>query len=216
MKKVLLSITALGLILFCAVIVATSDNTQVAEKALASTVRLNMKHGGYGSGFLVAPGRVATNLHVIIRQAKIGENIEGTARLVGQTDSMEIKGYTAVNVKQDLIILDVPGLHAPYLRLGDSGAVKIGQTVYAVGNPKKFEGTFSEGNISGIRDGANGKLLQFTAPVSPGSSGGPVLNDAGKVIGVTVSEGPGENLNWAIPANDLDELLEKQLSSPEH
>ncbi len=113
-------------------------------------------------------------------------------------------------------VLDVPGLDAPYLRLGDSGAVKIGQTVYAVGNPKKFEGTFSEGNISGIRDGANGKLLQFTAPVSPGSSGGAVLNDAGKVIGVTVSEGPGENLNWAIPANDLDELLEKQLSSPEH
>ncbi len=43
-----------------------------------------------------------------------------------------------------------------------------------------------------------------------------MLNDAGKVIGVTVSEGPGENLSWAIPANDLDELLEKQLSSPEH
>lgn len=216
MKKLLLSITVLGLILFCGLIVATSENTQIAEEARASTVKLDISHGGYGSGFLVAPGRVATNLHVIIQEAKTGGDITGTAKLVGKTDSVDIRGYTAVNVKQDLIILDIPGLKAPSLRLGDSNDVKIGQAVYVVGTPWRFEGSFSEGNISGIREDINGKLFQMTAPVSPGSSGGPVLNKDGEVIGITVSVGPAPDLNWAIPVNDLKILLEKQFSSPNH
>ena len=216
MKKVILSIAVLGLILFCAYVATSENTTQVAEKALASTVRLDMNHGGYGSGFLVAPNRVATNFHVIIQGAKTGGDITGTAKLVGKTDSVDIRGYTAVNVKQDLIILDIPGLKAPSLRLGDSNDVKIGQAVYVVGTPWRFEGSFSEGNISGIREDINGKLFQMTAPVSRGSSGGPVLNKDGEVIGITVSEGPAPNLNWAIPVNDLKHLLEKQFSSPNH
>ena len=203
MKKLLLSITALGLILFCGLTVATAEKTRIAEDALASTVFLQMD-SGYGSGFLVAPGRVATNLHVIHNA------ITGTARLVNQTDSIKIEGYTAIDFEQDLIILDVPDLDAPPLPLGDSEDVKIGETVYAVGNPKEFEGTFSEGNISGIRKDANGELLQITAPISPGSSGGPVLNKNGKVIGVSVASGPGQNLNFAIPAKYLKTLIKKQ------
>ena len=223
MKKLFLSITALGLILFCGLILATSEktSTQIAEDALASTVKLDIKHRSgksKSSGFLVAPGRVATNLHSFIQQAKTGDAITGTAKLFGKTDPVDIGGYTAVNVKHDLIILDIPDLKAPSLRLGDSEDVKIGETVYAVGNPKGFEGTFSEGNISGIREDDNGKLLQFTAPISPEteSSGGPVLNKKGEVIGVSVTGGEGAelNVNWAIPVNDLKHLLEKQFRSP--
>lgn len=204
-------ILALGLILFSSVTVATAENTLLAQNALASTVKLKMDHGGYGSGFLVAPGRVATNLHVIHGA------ITGTAELVGQkTDRFKIKGFTAIADKHDLVILEVPGLVVPPnvspLSLGDSEDMNIGETVYAVGNPAGFDGTFSEGNISGIRKDANGTLLQMTAPISPGSSGGPVLNKHGDVIGVSVAAGPGQNLNFAIPSNYLKSLLKPEMN----
>ena len=206
MKKLFLSITAFGLILFCGLTMATAQNTLLAEKALASTIELNMDNDNYGSGFLVDSARVVTNLHVIHGA------ITGTANLVGQTKSHPIAGYTAIADEHDLVILDVPGLNADTLPLGNSDDVKIGETVYAVGNPRGFEGTFSEGNISGIRTDLNGKLLQMTAPVSPGSSGGPVLNKDGDVIGVSVGGGA-QNLNWAIPVNYLKPLMEEETTN---
>ena len=92
----------------------------------------------------------------------------------------------ATDEKHDLAILAVSGSSISTLSLGDSDSVSIGDVVYVVGNPEGFEGTFSDGVISGVR-GSNadsGKLLQMTAPISPGSSGGPVLNARGEVIGV--------------------------------
>ena len=82
--------------------------------------------------------------------------------------------------------LQVTAPGVPPLPLGDSDSVEIGATVYVVGNPKGYlEGTFSNGIISGVREGATNKQLQMTAPISPGSSGGPVLNGKGEVIGVS-------------------------------
>ena len=73
--------------------------------------------------------------------------------------------------------------HSPF---ADSEAVEIGDGVYVAGNPKGYlDGTFSDGILSGIRGSSADKLLQMTAPISPGSSGGPVLNNKGEVIGVS-------------------------------
>jgi hypothetical protein len=86
--------------------------------------------------------------------------------------------------------------------------VQVGDPVYAVGNPQGLEGTFSQGIISSIRDAGLDKLLQITAPISLGSSGGPVLNSKGEVIGVSVATfKAGQNLNFAIPSNYLKALL---------
>ena len=95
-------------------------------------------------------------------------------------------------------------------RLGNSDFAQVGETVYAVGNPRGLEGTFSQGIISSIRPVGIDKLIQITAPLSPGSSGGPVLNRKGEVIGVSVlTIRDGQNLNFAIPSIHLSALLAK-------
>ena len=199
----------LGFLLLCVSPVATAQSPQqIAKTALNATVLLVMEDadGGvlsWGSGFFVQPNQIATNFHVIEGASR------GTARRVGQKTEYTIEGFTALDESQDLAILQVTAPGVPPLPLGDSDSVEIGATVYVVGNPKGYlEGTFSNGIISGVREGATNKQLQMTAPISPGSSGGPVLNGKGEVIGVSsmIVEG-GQNLNFAIPSNDLKALV---------
>ncbi len=157
-----------------------------------------------GSGFFVGDGQIATNLHVVEGAAR------GYVKLVGQETKFNIEGYTAIDEKRDLIILKVTAFRTQIISLGNSDLVEVGQTVYAVGNPRGLEGTFSDGIISSIRPVGTDKLIQITAPLSPGSSGGPVLNRRGEVIGVSVlTIRDGQNLNFAIPSNYLKGLLSK-------
>ena len=181
---------------------------QIAQNAFNSTVSLeretiNGERIPLGSGFFVREHLIATNLHVV--HGVLGNCY---AKLVNQTIEYLIEGYTHIDVEHDMIILKVQGLNAQELQCSDSDYVQVGDTVYAVGNPRGLTGTFSEGIISGIRRDAAGKVLQMTAPSSQGSSGGPVLNRKGEVIGVSfASYRNGQNLNLAIPSNDLMALL---------
>jgi len=157
-----------------------------------------------GSGFLVRDTEIASNLHVVEGAAK------GYAKLVGEKTKYDIEGITAVDPERDLVMLRISGGPFQPLPLGNSDAVQVGESVYAVGNPQGLEGTFSQGIVSSIREVGAGKLLQITAPISPGSSGGPVLNGKGEVIGVSVATfRGGQNLNFAIPSNYLKTLLAK-------
>ena len=188
---------------------------QIAKKAFGATVLLVMEDANrqaisIGSGFYVNHGEIATNFHVI--EGATG----GYAKRIGEKTKWEIKGVTAIDVKRDLVILEVnpfslislEGKSGEPLSLGDSNVAMVGEPVYAVGNPRGLEGTFSQGIISGIREIGTDKLLQLTAPISPGSSGGPVLNSKGKVIGVSVATfRGGQNLNFAIPSNYLKALV---------
>jgi S1-C subfamily serine protease len=79
------------------------------------------------------------------------------------------------------VVVKISGGCSQALSLGNSDAVQVGDSVYAVGNPQGLEGTFSQGIVSSIRELGSNKLLQITAPISPGSSGGPVLNEKGEV-----------------------------------
>ena len=187
---------------------------EIAEKALAATVYLEMKDSnggtlGFGSGFFVKPTLIATNYHVIAGAAS------GTAKLVGKHTTYKIEGWTATDEDNDLALLKVSTYGIKPLTLGNSDAVKIGETVYVAGNPKGLEGTFSDGIISSRRDKYTKERFQMTAPISPGSSGGPVLNRKGEVIGVSVAvhrDLDAQNLNFAIPSNYLKTLL--TLSKP--
>ncbi len=207
-KRVLCLILGLAMPLLALLPTANAQTAQqIAQNAFGSTVLLVMEDAngqpvGLGSGFFVRPNQIATNLHVVEDAAR------GYAKLVGQQTKHDIKGITAIDAKRDLVILRVSALGTKSISLGDSDAVQVGETVYAVGNPHGLEGTFSQGIISSVRRVGADKLLQLTAPISPGSSGGPVLNSRGKVIGVSVATfRRGQNLNFAIPSNYLRALV---------
>jgi hypothetical protein len=159
----------------------------------------------YGSGFFIAPDVVVTNFHVIEHA------ISGYARIVGQETQYEIIGLVAADSSRDLVLLKLKGVRGRPLALGDSNALAIGDEVFAVGNPQGLEGTFSQGIISSLRRHGDQSLVQITAAISPGSSGGPVLNVRGEVIGVAVGGVMGgEALNFAIPIAFLKPLVANQ------
>jgi len=95
------------------------------------------------------------------------------------------------------------------VKLGDSDKVAIGQRVVAIGNPLGLENTVSDGLISAIRPAEQGiKLLQVSVPLSNGSSGGPLFNLQGEVIGVVAASlQQGQSLNFAIPINEVKPRL---------
>lgn len=157
-----------------------------------------------GSGFFVKENVIASNAHVI------EDAVGGYAKLVGQDEKFGLRGTLAIDRRNDLVLLAVDGAKAPALKLGDSGKLAVGDRVYSVGNPKGLEGTFGEGMISGLRDIESDRLLQITAPISPGSSGGPIVNESGVVVGVAAATfKDGQNLNFAIPAAKLSALMAK-------
>ena len=185
---------------------------QIAKTALASTVLIVMVDAdgdpiSTGSGFVLEGDRVVTNLHVV-------EGVlRGYVKRVGRYSRQHrITGIIAMDRDQDLAVLSVVGIDAPPLRLAYHRKVSVGERVYVAGNPIGFlEGTFSDGLVSGIRDlDVDRQWLQISAPISEGSSGGPVLNRQGEVIGIAVAHlTVGQNLNFAIPVKYLTDLLEQ-------
>ena len=189
---------------------------EVAQIALGSTVLVTITdasgQSSFGSGFVVGTGQIATNRHVIKGIAS------GKVKMVGETVEHVIESVLIVDINHDLAVIQATGVTASSLTLGDSDTVEVGQSIYAAGNPQGLTGTFSQGIISGIRPEGNAlvedTIIQITAPVSPGSSGGPVLNSDGEVIGIIFSQFTnGQNLNFAIPVNFLKELIAAESSN---
>jgi hypothetical protein len=156
-----------------------------------------------GSGFVVADETVATNLHVVEGASA------GFVRLIGAPRKYAVSGIIGTDRAHDLALLSVPGVHVRSVPLGDSKLTSVGDEVFAIGNPEGLEGTISQGIVSGIRGAGTDILLQITAPISPGSSGGPVVNLRGEVIGLAVATlKVGQNLNFAVPSVYLSQLLD--------
>lgn len=203
MRKKIFSIVIIAL--FCSLL-KSQTITEIAKSSISSTVSViavdNFNQPlSYGSGFIIGEGLVATNVHVIAgcKKAYILSD--------GKYNKLEVNGYVAIDSTNDLVILKIIGLNGPEIELENDHNPEIGERIYAVGNPKGLNGTFSEGIISGVRDMVSHKLLQITAPISPGSSGGPVINKSGKVIGIAfASYIEGQNLNFAIPVKYLIDL----------
>ena len=185
----------------------TLSAQKIARAVFPSVVLLIMEDRNgqvlsQGSGFVIGKGLIATNFHVIEGATS------GVAKFAGGKGVHEIAGLVAMDERRDLVLLSVKGVHAPSLCIGDANRMAVGDQVYAVGNPLGLEGTFSEGIISGIRHVGSDTILQITAPISPGSSGGPVIDNRGQVIGVsTATFSGGQNLNFAIPSSYLASLL---------
>ena len=157
-----------------------------------------------GSGFLISnDGVILTNYHVIA---------EGSSAVVKLPDGTlyVVDGVLASDKVRDVVVIHAHGSNFRTLTLGNSDQLQVGEEVVAIGNPLSLESTVSNGIVSGIRtvEEEGGKFLQVTTPISPGSSGGPLFNMAGEVVGITTMylKG-GENLNFAIPINDAKRLL---------
>jgi len=158
-----------------------------------------------GSGFAVAAdGKVVTNYHVIKGAHS------GVAKLADGT-LLPVEGALAVDTNKDLAVLKVKGKTLPFLKVASISDLNVGDHVVAIGSPLGLEGTVSDGIVSALRQETLGKdWIQTTAPVSSGNSGGPLLNMNGIVVGVItrqVSLEQGQNLNFAIPAGEVESLL---------
>src|SRR5262249_43232002 len=125
---------------------------------------------------------------------------------------LSVVGAAALDQRVDIAIIKVGWWtgqsSARYLDLAEAEVPPIGTKVYAIGNPKGFANTLSDGLVSGHRSLDRIAMIQTTAPISPGSSGGPLLGPDAKVVGVTTAifKG-GQNLNFAVPVSHVAKLL---------
>ena len=160
-----------------------------------------------GSGFLVREdGVIVTNYHVVNMASDIKIKIGYKVR--------DSEGLLHVDPENDIAIIKVEGKDYPKVRIGDASKAQIGEKVYAIGSPQGLENTISEGILSGIReiDRERKVLPEMTWGISPGSSGGPVFNGRGEVIGIaTFLIAETQNLNFALPVNLVMAGLSKKI-----
>ena len=161
----------------------------------------------FGSGVVLdSEGDVVTNCHVIERSAKLIVVYEN-------------KEYAAApkyaDRLRDVCSVSVPGLKAVPVTLRKSSKIDIGSTIYAVGFPTGAGLTFSDGIVSSYREVAGGHYIQFTAPISPGSSGGGLFDDRAQLIGIpTYFVTQGQLLNFALPVEWIVDLPARHIAQP--
>jgi S1-C subfamily serine protease len=190
------------------------------EAARQAVVRIEVadarRHTSSASGVVIDPaGVIATNYHVI-------ENGVSARIRLASGKAFDDVLVLATDQRRDIAILKVPARALPFLVFAEPETPRVGSTVYALGAPKGLDGTLSQGLVSGFRDGAEVgpdfegmNVIQFTAPISPGSSGGPVLDETGRVLGLVCGyKRGGQNLNLAVPGGYVSELLRTRQGEP--
>jgi len=180
--------------------VKTLFQTARPSVVLVMSLDANRQPLALGSGFFVGSGReIVTNYHVIKTASAV--RIKLLSGNVGDTTTV-----LSIDVEHDLALLEAPFYSRP-LPLATKRP-EIGDEVIAIGNPSGLEGTLSKGIVSGVRGTTGSVFYQITAAISHGSSGGPVIDERGKVIGVSsfyLKEG--QALNFAMPSVYIRQLL---------
>ena len=167
------------------------------------------EYSSLGTGFIVdARGYVVTNAHVIAGATEV--------TVIMADESRHLASVVAENAAEDIALLKIDaGKELPSVLLGRSDDLLIGETVLAIGNPFGYDHTLTHGILSAIhreievkRDMSLKHLLQISAPINPGSSGGPLININGEVIGInTAIREAAEGIGFAIPIDQLQETL---------
>lgn len=180
------------------------NSEEVFVKASDAVFMINIwsdMRSGSGSGFFISSdGLAVTNRHVITSA--------GSAEIT-MTDgkTYPIESVVGICRDADLALIKVKGSGFPYLELGDPSLLRQAQRIYCIGSPLGFDNTISDGlvsNPSRLYDGYN--YIQISAPISPGSSGGALLNEYGQVVGVTTRGYEDGQVNLATPITELGSL----------
>jgi hypothetical protein len=161
-----------------------------------------------GSGFIIENnGKIITNYHVI-------NNAYSAKVKLADGRIFDIEKVLNYDEDKDIAILKINTNNLPIVQQGDSDNIMSGERIIVIGSPLGLENTISEGIISNSKRILMEKnYIQTTAPISPGSSGGPLLNDKGEVIGImTLSNIYGQNINFAIPINEIKLYLKENLN----
>jgi hypothetical protein len=147
---------------------------------------------GIGSGFVVAGnGTIITNYHVI-------RGAYSAKAIFQEGSTAAVVGVLGFDPDRDVAVVRISDDSGKPLLLANSDQLQVGNKVVAIGSPRGLQNTVSDGLVSGIRNG----LIQTSTPISPGSSGGPLFNTHGEVIGVAVATATdAQNLNFAVPIN---------------
>jgi S1-C subfamily serine protease len=153
-----------------------------------------------GSAVVVAPGRLVTNCHVLAKASSF---------VIRQDNVSYGATLEYPDVERDLCQISVANFRAAPVPISPPGSARVGQRVYAIGNSRGVENTLNEGMLSGLRggDGRDEHLLQTTAPVSAGSSGGGLFDAEGRLLGILdFGAGDTDALNFAVPAEFIAEI----------
>jgi Flp pilus assembly protein TadD len=202
-----------GIALCAANFTVCAETEQIDLKSLAKKARpavmllvisdANGKEIATGTGFLVsADGKLITNFHVIEKAASAVAKAENGGKF-------EVEGVLASDPKNDLVLLKLKAKDQSFLTLGKSENIEVGTRIAVIGSPLGLEGTLSEGIVSAVRELMGDiRKLQITAAISPGSSGSPVMNAKGDVVGIASAllRG-GQALNLAVPVECAHRLV---------
>lgn len=156
------------------------------------------------SAFFVTPKIVATSLHAL----RGGSS--AYAHTSDRAFNFPVAGVVAVDEGSDVALLELVAANGRPLVLAKLDSFEAGEEVFVFGSPKGLDGSVTTGIVSGgsLRSVANMQLIQISAPISPGNSGGPVVNRFGEVIGLaTLTVDGGRNLNFAVPASKVRALV---------
>ncbi len=190
-------------------------------QSLSDRLRGQTTLEGSGSGFLWdAAGHVVTNFHVIQRAERMKVHLQD-----GSTWSAHTVGF-ARDFDLAVLKIDLPSDQARPLPLGTSGDLQVGQKVFAIGNPFGLDQTLTTGIISGLNRsiGSRGKfeihgVIQTDAAINPGNSGGPLLDSAGRLIGVNTSiastSGTYSGIGFAVPVDTVNRVVPRILREGE-
>lgn len=181
---------------------AGEDFSGIIDDAVKSVVTIRTSAGYQGTGFIISDeGYLVTNAHVLAdSKGYLASSIQAITYSQG-TKNAEFIGYDG---DLDIALLKISGTYDSLI-LGDSDSVQVGEKVIAIGNPLGLQFSVSQGIISAVhRPGPNGQeaYLQTDAALNPGNSGGPLINNKGRVIGINNFKiGSGENLGFALESN---------------
>ena len=168
-----------------------------------------------GSGFIIsADGYVVTNFHVISGSSRVGVILSD-----GKEHQATVVGYDKTN---DVAVLKIEGQELPFVTLGSSDSLVVGERVAAIGNPLgELSSTLTVGYVSAKdrtvnTEGSYQNMIQTDAAINSGNSGGPLFNMRGEVIGITTAKYSGtsasgatiEGIGFAIPIDDVRNLIE--------
>ena len=188
----------------------SADFSGIIEDVIKAVVTIKTSAGFQGTGFIIDEnGYIVTNAHVLADESGV---LADAIQVITFEQGKKNAVFIGFNRKFDIALLKISGEYDS-LKFDNSNNVQIGEKVIAIGNPLGLQFSVSEGIVSAVRrEGINGvdAYIQTDAALNPGNSGGPLINNQGKVIGINNFKiGSGENLGFALESNYVVDTIDK-------